>query len=577
MRNRGRCLSLSVFLLVFPGWSGICQEPPVYTDVRDNTIVELGPVVTDGQAIRQVIIHHFLYFPPELLGNVEDEASFRLGAGLQEEAKQWSGFAKLVHIVPMSSSQQEDAGLMRAIQRWAEAYEAIVVVVEYTDPAVLSEVGDKGTPLLHMAIHHLNGVQSRAETADPRQSGWKQQLFQMMEVYFEERFRIDDAQDWVAWLDNMKRVLPINLSTHYFRLGQERLKRGNQGRGYRELFNFFWTDHTPPVLAGQAVKDIAIAAEALERSIAEEPNQSEALNSLGIAYYRQRDYADALPRFQQAVSRDNADDPAYVHNLAIVYLKLGDKTRALRTLDDWLLTFPDDATGWRIRRSASSGDAPVWIPVILFTGAALADIGYTEITPKTPHENARDALALAQSVSNNPDSNAFESQRGNWGDYQRYHTRDRMLNWTAGNLFFDALPFWLDGLNWNPPTGKTATTFLYTLKALAFLGGSLYFNEQAKDAQADEASAESLDLQLHFHGQYEEAKELKQMFWVNAGIDAVAVLSLILFFHPDDGLPQPVQSRTLEGYNQTAPRFSLNTRSQGGSEREVLLLVRQPF
>ena len=421
-------LFLTGILGLYGFFFGSCQETLGYTDIRSGANINIYVDIDaqTGNASRQILLLHFLFFPSGAPESLDDEESFKTAAVIQSEYAGWTvdttNFAKLIHFVPLAAEQLNNPEVTRKIKEWATKNSAITTVVANTDIVVTREVGARGTPLMRISIYTLEGKVWKSDTADPREpeespETWKEKLFKLMDDYFWQYFKIDEVQDWVTWLGNMKRVLPQrDLFTRYLELGKDRLKKGNQGGDYRELP----ICEVPPPLSEQDSKRIDMAIRAFQGAIKEKPNEAEAYNYLGTSYYRKRDYENALPNFQNAVNLDDTE-PTYLHNLVMAYLKIGKTQEARATLERWLKQHPEDGGAKEIRKHIpgvkGGGDEPyLWLAALTLSGAAVLDFGYTEVYPRTPPENAADELTRAKSISPPLAPGEFEKQRTNWGN-----------------------------------------------------------------------------------------------------------------------------------------------------------------
>jgi tetratricopeptide (TPR) repeat protein len=567
---------------------GICQEAQGYTDIRDGTRINIYVDIDErtGNVSKQILLHHFLFFPTEMGESLDSEESFQTAAVIQSESADWSDFVKLIHFVPLAGDQMKDPKIQSAIKDWATKNGIITTVVANTDKVRLSEVGVKGTPLMHISLYDLKGKVREFDTADPRNpedspEAWKEKLFKLMGAYFDDHFRDDEVQDWVTWLRNMKKVLmQRNLFDRYLELGKDRLRKGNQGIDYRELP----ICEVPPPLSNEDSKRIDVAIEAFQGTIEEKPeektNEAEARNYLGNSYYRKRDYKNALSNFQEAVNLKGTEQ-TYLHNLVMAYWKLGNIQQAKATIERWLERHPDDERAKKIRKRLVGGtEVPPWIAALLLSGAALSDFGYTEVYPRTPHENASSALTSAQQISPEGATTSLslaelQRQRNHWGDYQKFNRRATMLSLTAGNLLLNSVPFWLDALNRKSPMDKKGMSIAYGAKGAAFLAVALVYGRKAENAETDENDAKKSDLRQHFYGRRQQANETKRMLFYNAGIDAVTVIGLLLFYDPNDEAPG--QGKSPQASNRFAPHLGFNVRSDGQNNREILVFVQKTF
>jgi tetratricopeptide (TPR) repeat protein len=563
------------------GFSGICQEAHGYTDIRDGSPINISVDIDEqtGNVSKQLLLHHFLFFPPAVGESLDAEESFRIAAILQGEYANWSDFAKLIHLVPLAEEQRNDPKVTNAIKSWATKHRAMTTVVANTDAVVISEVGARGTPLMHVSLYHLNGELWKFDTEDPRNPIWKRKFFQLMDTYFGEHFKLNEVQDWLTWLENMKKVLPVNLFNHYFELGQDRLRKGNQGIDYRALP----ICEAPPLLSNQQDSQrIDIAIRAFQGAIREKPNEPEAHNYLGTSYYRKRDYSNALPSFQNAMNL-NPTEPTYLHNLVMAFCKQGEAQKAIETLDRWLEQHPDDQRAREIRKHLVGGRevgllGTTTLPLFV---AGLGTLIYTEITPRTPRENADDEfqqiVSTGESTPLAPESPEFETLRIHWGDYQKLNRRAAMLDVTGVNLMVNSIPFWLDGLNWKSPFGKRGMSLAYGAKGVAFSVAALIYAGKANDAEKDANDPNTPYLKPHFHGRHQQADETRRMLWFNAGIDAATVIGLLVFYNPNDEASGCCQGENRQASNRSVLPLDIDVRSDGRHNREILVSFHKSF
>ena len=99
-------------------------------------------------------------------------------------------------------------------------------------------------------------------------------------------------------------------------------------------------------------KDYAAAQENFQKAVEDKKNVADSYRGLGIAYYEQEKYKDALAAFEKAISyyekaldhSDCADDmkQEIQFNVIVCYEKLEDWDNAKAKLEDYVTAYPDD-------------------------------------------------------------------------------------------------------------------------------------------------------------------------------------------------------------------------------------------
>jgi tetratricopeptide (TPR) repeat protein len=98
------------------------------------------------------------------------------------------------------------------------------------------------------------------------------------------------------------------------------------------------------MLADRGVR-LKEATSLIEKAVKEEPNNGAYLDSLGWAYYKQNNFAEAEEYLRKAIDHDS-HDPTILSHLGDVYLKLGQNERAAELLEraasEWQKAVPAD-------------------------------------------------------------------------------------------------------------------------------------------------------------------------------------------------------------------------------------------
>jgi len=564
-------------LFLCSSFSSVCRPALGYTDIRTDTDTNIYRDIdkTTGKVEKQILIHFFPFYPSdgfESLESLESSTSFKAAASIQQDYdSKWSDFAKLVHIVPLSEDHLKDEKTKNLIKKWADKNKASTVLTLAEDPIVREEVVPIGTPLIHVSLYDPDGREWRSTSADPRGRTWKHEVFRLMEDYFIQNYQIDEFQDWISWMDNMKKISPVLLFERYFDLGKDRLKRGNQRRDYREPP----ICAVPPLLSNQDSDLIKTAISAFEHAIEEKRNEAEAYNYLGTAHYRKRDYENALSNLKIAVNLDDSE-PVYKHNLAMAHLKLGNIQEAKVTLE---ICLPGDERAKEIWKHID-GPSP-FVPPLLAAVSTLSGTGV--FVYRLRYKSASDELAKAEEISPSEEikeltTTDFEKQMDHWGNYKRYKRRSRMLDITSANLITNSIPFWLDGLDIRSP-GKGKIMLLYGAKTLAFSVTALVWYRKGEDAKEDGEAETELDMRQYHFGRHQEANETMKMLLVNAGIDLLTWFGLLRYYEPENEVSISGDARLPHSflpYSFAGLPIGLSIRSNGNGRR-LALSVRGVF
>ena len=88
-------------------------------------------------------------------------------------------------------------------------------------------------------------------------------------------------------------------------------------------------------------KDYAAAQENFQKAVEDKKNVADSYRGLGIAYYEQEKYKDALAAFENAVCSDDMKQEIQF-NVIVCYEKLEDWDNAKAKLEDYVTAYPDD-------------------------------------------------------------------------------------------------------------------------------------------------------------------------------------------------------------------------------------------
>jgi hypothetical protein len=123
-----------------------------------------------------------------------------------------------------------------------------------------------------------------------------------------------------------------------------------------------------------------------------------------------------------------------------------------------------------------------------------------------------------------------------FGEYNKFQTREHCYYLTAANLVVTSLPFWFDLKNIKPRIGK------WPLASFLFVGSTTFFTyavisgEKADDTY-DKLKAEYLRLsedRVTYWGKYQKYLERERVLYINAAIDLVTAIEILLWYTRDD-------------------------------------------
>jgi len=163
-----------------------------------------------------------------------------------------------------------------------------------------------------------------------------------------------------------------------------------------------------------------------------------------------------------------------------------------------------------------------------------------------------------------------------WRNYKRYQTRSDFYGWTALNLAISNLPFLSDWTNKGPKINKWALTGLFFLSSATFTTCGIISSYEADNylKKINEDHSQLNENHVIYWGKYEEHKEKEKILYINAAINLITAIQILLFYNRDGENKEISQL-----YNDSQKSFSisLNFRSKYTYYPSIVFYLQKRF